>query len=129
MALSTASRSDKARVALAVIRLLNGVLALIVPKVLIGRISPRHPPDPAAVYAFRLFGIRTILIGRDLLRESGAERDKAVAEAPIIHGSDTATATLLTVTKAVSPRMGVPLILISGLNTALSVIAARDLRG
>jgi hypothetical protein len=129
MALSTANRSDKARVALAVIRLLNGVLALIVPKVLIGRISPGHPPDPAAVYAFRLFGIRTILIGRDLLRESGAERDKAVAEAPIIHGSDTATASLLTVTKAVSPRMGVPLILISGLNTALSVIAARDLRG
>jgi hypothetical protein len=128
MTLSIINPSDKARVGLAVVRLLNGVLALVAPKVLIARISPGGPPDPAAVYAFRLFGIRTILIGGDLLRTSGAERDKAVAEAPIIHGSDTATATLLTVTKAVSPRTGVPLILISGLNTVLSVIAARGLR-
>jgi hypothetical protein len=128
MAHGVASRSDKARVALAVIRLVNGALALFVPKVLISRIDPGDPPNPAAVYAFRLFGIRTILIARDLLREAGAEREKAVSEAPLIHASDTATATLLTVTKAVSPRMGIPLIIISGVNTVLATVAAHGSR-
>ena len=124
MANSDARRSDKARVALALIRLVNGALALFVPKVLIDRIDPGDPPSPAAVYAFRLFGIRPILIGRDLLRRDGPEQDKAVAEAPLIHASDTATATLLTVTKAVNLRSGIPLIVISGLNTVLATVAA-----
>lgn len=117
-----------ARIALAVIRLVNGALALFVPRVLIGRIDPVDPPSPAAVYAFRLFGIRTILVGRDLLRGE-AERSKAVAEAPVIHASDTATAVLLTATRRVSLRTGIPLIAISGLNTFLATVTARASRG
>ena len=73
------------------------------PKVLIDRIDPGDPPSPAAVYAFRLFGIRTVLIGRDLLRPPGEARSRSVAEAPLIHASDTVTATLLTVGGAVPP--------------------------
>jgi hypothetical protein len=128
MAITVSGPADKARVALAVVRLVNGALALFVPKVLISRIESSDPPNPAAVFAFRLFVIRKILIGRDLLREDGGQRAKAVAEAPLIHASDTATATLLTVTKAVSPRMGIPLILISATNTVLATVAARGSR-
>jgi hypothetical protein len=116
------------RVALGLVRLVNGVLGLAVPHVLIRRIDPAEPPSPAAVYAFRLFGIRTIHIGRDLLRPAGAQRARAVDEAPLIHASDTATATLLTVTGRVPLKSGLPLVAISGLNTVLAVAARRAAR-
>lgn len=54
--------------ALAGIRLFNGAAGLLAPELLIRRLDPdREPPSAAAVYAFRLFGIRTILLGLDLL--------------------------------------------------------------
>ena len=118
-----------ARIALGVIRIVNGGLGLFVPRVLIGRIDPQDPPSPAAVYAFRLFGVRTLLIGRDLLRPPGARLDRTVAEAPLIHVSDTATATLLTAGGTVALRSGLTLVAISGLNTVLAVVARRRLLG
>lgn len=124
MAHSESNAAERARLALAAIRILNGTLALFLPRVLIGRLEPADPPSPAAVYAFRMFGIRTVLLGRDLLRD-GSATTRPVMEAPLIHGTDTATATLLVVTRRVSVRRGVPLIAISALNTALAVIAAR----
>ena len=81
------------RVALALVRLVNGFLGLLLPGVLIARIDTADPSSPAAVYAFRLFGVRTILLGRDLLVRDAYVRAKAVQEAPLIHASDTATAT------------------------------------
>jgi hypothetical protein len=117
--------ADRARLALAAIRVVNGTLALLAPQLLIGRVESAGRPSPAAVYAFRMFGIRTILIGRDLARGEGPTRSKAVAEAPLIHACDTATATLLTLTHRVRVRNGLPLIAISALNTALAVAAAR----
>lgn len=128
MANKNLQKRDGARIALAVIRIVNGALALFVPRVLIGRIDPADPPSPAAVYAFRLFGIRTVLIGADLLR-GGEHRAKAVADAPVIHGSDTATAVLLTATGRVPLRTGLPLVAISGLNTVLATVTARGPRG
>ncbi|GAB7007060.1 hypothetical protein JCM18899A_45330 [Nocardioides sp. AN3] len=115
--------ADRARLVLAAIRIINGTLALVVPQFLIGRVQSADPPSPAAVYAFRMFGIRTVLIGRDLVGADGPARAKAVAEAPLIHACDTATATLLTVTRRVRLRNGLPLIAISALNTALAVAA------
>jgi hypothetical protein len=113
------------RVALALIRLLNGVLGLVVPHLLIKRIDPAEPPSPAAIYAFRLFGIRTILVAIDLLRGPGAARAKAVEEAPLMHASDTTTATLLTLTGRVPLKSGAPLVAISALNTVLAFAARR----
>lgn len=120
--------ADRARVALAAIRILNGTLALVAPHVLIGRVESADPPSAAAVYAFRMFGIRTVLIGRDLVRGDGPARIQAIAEAPLIHAADTATATLLTLTRRVHLRGGLPLIGISALNTVLAVVAARRTR-
>lgn len=119
--------ADFGRISLAVIRMVNGALGLFLPHKLITRIDPAEPPSPAAVYAFRLFGVRTILIGRDLL-VAGEARAKAVDEAPWIHASDTLTATLLTLGRRVPGRLGTPLIAISGLNTLLAVLAKRGSR-
>ncbi|MGH3507811.1 MAG: hypothetical protein ACRDO2_11470 [Nocardioidaceae bacterium] len=118
-----------ARLALGLIRSINGGLGLFVPQVLIRRIDPQDPPSPAAVYAFRLFGVRTLLLGRELLRPPGERLDRSIAEAPLIHASDTVTATLLTVSKRVPLRSGLTLVGISGLNTVLAAVAHRRLLG
>ena len=113
---------------LGLIRIVNGALGLFAPRVLIGRIDDRQPASPAAVYAFRLFGVRTILIGRDLLALRGDALDRAVAAAPLIHASDTVTAAVLTATGQVDRRRGALLTGISALNTALAVLALRPVR-
>jgi hypothetical protein len=112
-------------VALGSIRLVNGVLGLFLPHVLIRRIEPAEPPSSAAIYAFRLFGVRTILLARDLLRGPGPEQANAVQQAPLIHASDAATAALLTLTGRVAPRAGAMLMAVSGLNTVLAFAARR----
>ena len=120
--------SSLARTGLGLIRILNGALGLFAPRVLIGRIDDRQPPSPAAVYAFRLFGVRTILIGRDLLVLRGEALDRALEAAPLIHASDTVTAALITVTGQVDRRRGGTLIGISALNTVLALLARAGVR-
>lgn len=118
--------TEGARISLAVIRIINGALGLIAPRLLIGRIDPDEPASPAAVYAFRLFGIRTVLIGRDLLFRRGDDLQRSLDEAPLVHGSDTVTATLLTVNGHVSRRSGIILVAISATNTLLAILARRS---
>lgn len=113
---------------LAGIRLLNGAAGLLAPDLLIRRFDPdRDPPSPAAVYAFRLFGIRTILLGLDLLTHSGERLRDDVREGILIHGSDTATAATLGIHGHVPPRTAVLTTVISAINTALSVSATASL--
>jgi hypothetical protein len=75
-----------------------------------------------------MFGIRTVLLGRELMVAEGPALRKALDEAPLIHGSDTVTATLLTVSGQVPRRTGLSLMAVSGVNTALSLIARRAAR-
>lgn len=57
---------------LAGVGLFNGAAGLPAPELFIRRCDPdREPPGPAAVYAFRLFGMRTVLLGLDVLGHSG----------------------------------------------------------
>jgi len=118
-----------ARIVLGIIRIANGALGLFAPRVLLARIDPQSPPSPGGVYAFRLFGVRTLLIGRDLLRPPGDALNRSIAEAPLIHASDTVTATLLTVGRHVPPRSGLMLVGISAFNTVLAVVARRRTLG
>ncbi len=118
--------ANRARIALGVTRLTFGTIGLVAPSVLIRRIEGPAAQSPAAVYAFRLFGIRTVLLGRQLLVKDGPERRNALAEAPLIHASDTLTATLLTLTGKVPKRVGVPLIAASCVNTVLALAASGE---
>ena len=113
--------SDRARTWLAGIRIVNGVAGLVAPTWLTRRVDA--PPNPAATYAFRLFGIRTVLVGADLLSGDRDVRGHAVRAALPIHASDVATAAMLTVRRQVSPRAGVMLTAISALNVVLALKA------
>jgi hypothetical protein len=113
-----------ARYALGIIRIVNGVIGLVAPAVIMRRFGEDDPAsNPAATYGLRLFGIRTVLIGADLLRKRGGELDHAVRVAPIIHASDTATVLALRRSKQLSPELARPLALISGTNTLLAVVS------
>ncbi|BDM69568.1 hypothetical protein HEK616_30550 [Streptomyces nigrescens] len=106
--------------ALAGIRLFNGVTGLLTPSVLIRRLDPDHEPSPAAVYAFRLFGIRTILLGLALLTHDGARLRADLREGVLIHASDTVTAAMLGIRGQVPPRTAALTTLISATNTYLA---------
>jgi hypothetical protein len=114
-----------ARYALGGIRILNGTLGLLAPGFIIRRFGdPAPDSNAAAVYGLRLFGIRTVLIGLDLIRLRRPELDRSLRSAVLIHASDTATVLALWRRGQLAPAMARPLTLISGLNTALALTAA-----
>ena len=111
-------------------RVVNGVLGLVAPTFIARRLGDEHPErNAAAIYGIRLFGIRTIVIGLDLLRPPGEALDRAVRAAPLIHGSDTATVLTLQRRKVLPSQLARPLAAISGLNTLLAVVAVLGRRG
>ena len=113
-----------ARIALGGVRIVAGTTGLLAPAMIISRFGDSNPSaNPAAIYGLRLFGIRTVLLGADLMRLRGRDLDRALWAAPIIHATDTATVLTLQRNKQLSPERARPLALLSGLNTVLAVTA------
>src|SRR3954452_21505207 len=83
---------DYSHVLLGVIRTVNGTAALLAPDAMARQAGVDPAANPAAPYVLRLFGIRTVLIGVELLRSDGAERRRALDRGVLIHASDTASA-------------------------------------
>jgi hypothetical protein len=118
---------DRARVALGIIRLVNGTLALLAPR----RVARMFGVDPdtngAVVYVLRLFGIRTVLLGAELLVTKDAERRQdALREGVVIHGSDTLAAAWAGLRGDLPKKAAVTGTVVSGANTALALIASRS---
>jgi hypothetical protein len=113
---------DVARVALAGIRIFNGGTALFAPE----RLNQRLDLQPGAVYPWRMFGIRTLLIGADLLSSDPDVRRHALRLALLVHVSDTVSAAKAGFSKAISPRAAATTTAISAVNVALALIASRD---
>lgn len=111
---------------LAAVRIINGAIGLVAPQLLIKRFDADRPTSPAAIYAFRLFGIRTILLGVDLLVGSEADVRRAVRQGVVIHVSDLATVVALGLQKKIPPRTAVMTALISGTNVTSALTAMRS---
>src|SRR6476646_976534 len=109
-----------ARVALALIRIGNGSAALVAPTVLTRNLGVARTQNPAIDYVFRMFGIRTVLIGCELLLPDGEVRAAAVRVAPVIHASDTAAAALAGLTRQIPVRSAVIATSISAVDAALA---------
>lgn len=121
------SRSDEyAWKTLATIRLVNGGLALFAPRWLARRLGVRPELQPAMIYALRMFGIRTLLIGADLFLEPQA-RHRALREGIVIHASDTASALIAGVFGQLPVRSALMSGSISTVNTALAIYSAKRL--
>ena len=117
---------EHARRTLAAIRLFNGALALLAPQLLIRRLGTDPDRDPSAIYPFRMFGVRTLIIGADLLVLNGEEQRRATKLAVLIHASDTASAATCLVKGYLPRKAGIVATGVSSLNTILAVIAAQD---
>ena len=116
---------DYARVTLAGIRLFNGVAALFVPATLARRLGVDPDANPAALYALRLFGVRTVLIGAQLLLRDGGVRDHSLRVAPVIHALD-ATAALVAGYRGQLPRRAATTAaIISTINTVQGIVALK----
>ena len=115
--------SEYARVSLAGIRILNGGIALIAPKLMARRLGVDPTANPAMLYALRMFGVRTVVIGAQLLLPDGPVRAQAVRTAPVIHASDATAAALAARTGRLPGRMGLTTTLISTVNTVLALMA------
>jgi hypothetical protein len=119
----TIQRRDAARTALAAIRIVNGTAALLAPELLLGRLGVDTTRDPSGAYPFRLFGVRTIVIGLDLLLLSGKELQRATKLAVLIHAADTISAAVTTVRGDLPGKQGLVTIGISAVNTGLGLVA------
>jgi hypothetical protein len=112
---------DYARVLLAGIRLFNGAAALFTPKLLARQF--RDNPNSAVIYALRLFGVRTIILGIELLVPDEGLRASALRYAIPIHASDTLSAALAGMQGQLPSRTSIMLTAISGINTTLAILA------
>ena len=81
--------------------------------------------NPAAPYVLRLFGVRTVLIGVELLRSSGADRRHALDRGVLIHASDTCAAALAGRAGQLPPGAARKAVAISAVNTLLALVARR----
>ena len=113
---------DRARTALGAIRLINGVLGIVAPAILIRRLGGDPASSPAALYAFRLFGVRTVLLAVELLLADGPVGEHARRTAVIVHASDTTVAALGAWRRELPPRAAMTTVLISAVNTILALL-------
>ena len=118
------SLHDSARVALAGVRIFNGAAGLLAPRLLARRLEVEDAAAPMS-YPFRMFGIRTILIGADLLARDPAVRRHALRAAIIVHTSDTVSAFAAGKSGALPRRAARITTAISALNLALALVANR----
>jgi len=116
---------DYARIALAGIRLFNGIAAMFVPAALARRLGVDPETNRAALYVLRLFGVRTTLIGAQLLLRDEGLRAHSVRVAPVIHALD-AVAALIAGDRGHLPRRASTIAaIISAVNTGLAVVARK----
>ena len=116
---------DYARITLAGIRLFNGVAALFVPATLARRLGVDPNANPAALYALRLFGVRTVLIGAQLLLRDGGMRAHSLRVAPAIHALDASAALIAGERGQLPQRAATTAAIISTVNTVLAIVALK----
>ena len=121
MSLDLEHYRDCARVVLAGIRLFNGAAALFAPTLLARQFGDN--PNSAVIYALRLFGVRTTIVGIELLVPDEELRASALRYAIPIHASDTLSAALAGIRGQLPKRTSIMLTALSGFNTTLAIIA------
>jgi hypothetical protein len=118
-------KREVARLALAGIRTVNGLVALLAPRKMLRRLDVDPDANGPALYFMRMFGIRTVLLGVELFASRGVQREEALRVAPMIHASDTASAFVTLVTRSLPRKAAVLATLISGVNTYLALVARK----
>lgn len=117
-------RREHARIALAAIRLVNGTLALLAPEVMLRRLGADPRTNQAAVYPLRMFGVRTVVLGVELLADGSMQHKGKVGV--VIHAADAASAITAGLRRQLPPRVAAVAAGISLTNTALALTIASE---
>jgi hypothetical protein len=104
---------------LAAIRIVNGAVALTAPGVFTSQMHATAA-DESPRYPFRLFGIRALVNGAELLWPEASLR-RLPEITVLVHASDLASACIAGLRHEVSPRFARRTVLLSGINTGLAV--------
>lgn len=115
----------RAPVVLGVIRLVNGAAAFFLPGESARRLGVDPAANPAPIYPLRMFGIRTIILGIELLFGGPQTRRRSLRAGVVIHACDTASAATAGIRGELPPLTAAALTGVSTLNTTLSVIGSR----
>jgi hypothetical protein len=111
---------------LAAVRIFNGTVGLLAPEFLLRRLGTDLRHERSGIYPFRMFGIRTVILGADLLLLRGEQRRRATRLAVLIHATDTASAAVAGLRGDLPRRAAVVTTLISAGNTVLAILATRE---
>jgi hypothetical protein len=117
--------SDVTRTTLACVRIFNGALGLFAAGKMAKSLGDELGVDRRFVYPARMFGIRTLVIGVDLLtlRPGDPRARRVLGQAVLIHATDTAAAAYAGRTGELPARAAKLTTIISAVNTALAVIS------
>jgi hypothetical protein len=118
---------NAARVVLAGVRIVNGTASLVAPATFARRLGIEPETNGPALYALRLFGVRTILIGAQLLSRNPEVRTEAVRQATRVHLSDAIAAAIAGATHQLPAKGAKAATITSTINTVLALIARRTL--
>jgi hypothetical protein len=113
------------RIALACVRIFNGALGLFAAGKMAKSLGGELGDDKRFVYPARMFGIRTLVLGVDLLtlKADDASAPRVLRQAVLIHATDTAAA-LYAARRGEVPAKAAKLItIISAVNTGLAVVS------
>ena len=124
----TASLSTLARYLLAASRIVNGGLCLVSPPAATRKMGVDPDANPAALYALRLFGIRTVLIGAELLFLRDDDLERSFRTGLLIHGSDAAAAMAAGAAGQLPPATARKATTISAVNIGLCALALSSKR-
>ena len=119
-------KQDLARIALGIIRSINGLAALFTPRRMVRRMGADPDTNGVAIYVLRMFGIRTVLLGAQMFLLDGERRQEALRTGVVIHASDATAALIAGVTRQLPRKVAALVFLISSVNTALAIVAQGD---
>lgn len=112
------------------IRLINGAGALLAPGFAARRLGVDPNANAAPIYPLRMFGVRTVVIGAELLLpRSEEQRAWTLRVGIVIHASDTIAAALAGLRGHLPARTALLLTGVSALNTTLAVVGSQSVRG
>lgn len=119
------SVSDASRKTLAGIRIFNGAVGLFAARRMAAQLGSDLRDDATFVYPARMFGVRTLVLGVDLLRLRGdaASQRRILREAVLIHATDTAAAAYAGYKRELPTKVARLTTTISAVNTVLAVVS------
>lgn len=116
---------DVTRTALACVRIFNGALGLVAADRMARSLGDELGEDRRFVYPARMFGIRTLVLGVDLLtlKSGDAHARRVLRQAVLIHATDTAAAVYAGRRGELPARAAKLTTIISAVNTGLAVVS------